>query len=949
MKNVICIFLFLCLKIYAMRTEYVALVVNDFKYNGFYTLYLVEDKIFLDLDEFLYFIGAVNVEIKNNRLVGDYDFKNIDIDLKKLKKQGLILEKNKIFYISLDGLRRLKSIKTVIYNDENLKLKVYFRNKLIEQKKNQEENARKKIESENKTKLLNYKDGKTYISLEEVERLPEVKKVIYNDKNSYLKIEMEGALRGNQEVKTYELLNYKDGKTYISLSDLSKLYKKVKPRNKSQEPFEEREENLKDENYIDKESWKFFTPGMLGIRYSNADFKNNNSSLSLNFDNQLFYGHLNLQYYLKREHDKYEGDFQNINWERNVSDDRRVVVGDVYQTTKGNISGESMRGVTISRNGEWDYSSRVTKNSISGIAPNGTTVELYKNGVLIGYKNIIDGNYTFIIDKKNSDNYVLRYYYPDGTRKKVDINTLNDYGLITKDAVDYELQLGEGEDKEKIYTAMIYYGLFENTTVGVGGQSLRDKKENTNNIFFMNSITSDDFLGSPYKLEANFMEDQLSNSGYTVDFNQKIGRASYGFYYENYNDFSNYIDYEKKLELSLGGNVNGYGYGVSYNQEVLKEIEESNYEISLNKGYGDLYLDLTYRDYGEENSYRIGSSYFIGRTSFFRGLVDSVGFNYEKFNGQDNSNVYEMYIVKNRMMGNGLSYQLSYRKEKENEEVIRLEIAYQFGNIFEIGSSTNNSGSSGGYINTGINFSKDSLIDYDSSAGKSTIRGKVFIDENANGGFDKEERGLEGVIIETDGGKKGKTNVMGEYIITGVSSNVKRNLKVLGENMDIYYAIPNDKRIQALPGGVFDIDIPIIQMQTISGVVRFTDNFYYEEVMEILTNSTIIAENRLTRKKYTVKLTDENYILDLPSGEYKINLLYDGEEKIIIDSLGSYYVDIKNIKDLDGLFFIKLSKNNENTYSLEVLSENNSMKDRIKYHENIEVINTNKIVQREVK
>jgi len=748
---------------------------------------------------------------------------------------------------------------------------------------------------------------RSYVDLESLPRLREFRSADFDEEKLQLKVYTTFKLKEEDKPNQNEVTDYKEEPTL-------------------------------------EEDWKIFTPGIMNIRYNQNTLSKGDSSTNIAYTNHLFYGNLNLDYQLRNREDSWDDEITNFRWERNVLNNKRLIIGDVYQDSGPfQVDTSQMRGVALSRKGGWDYSTRVTKKDVRGFAPSGTIVELYRNNVLVGYEVVSNSEYVFDIEYKTGDLYYLRMYYPDGRREQIEIDRLSGNDIIGDDEFDYEFQLGDAEEGNgTIYLTNFYYGLTETTTVGIGSYNIRDNEEALNDFLTLSSATRADLLGNPYSLSIDYMRNG-EDSSYIVDYNHKLSKMfSYGVFYEDSSKMVNYFNgYGRNLELSIGGNLKGLGYSISYEREWCEEREAYNeYKLSLNRGIGNFYSNFDVTRIEDYNKYSLGTSYYFRNLDY----LDSIGGNISKQTNERESLSYQFYILKNHSILSGLSYKLVFEDGDDTESKAAFEFTYQFGNIFEIGSYGNstNSDTVGMYINTGLNFAKEGKIDYHDH-GDSSVEGKIFLDSNADGEYQEGEEPLSNIGIGIVSGAQAISDEGGKFLISGISSKVERKLTVYGDQVDIFYALPGEKKIKTLPGGLMQVLIPVVEMQTLSGKINFSDNFYYEEVKEVLENSELVVTNVITKKEYRTTLTDENYILDIPAGDYKVDFIYKGDLTIVIESAADYHIDIKSTENLHDVFKINISKTElyeDDVYILEVTGVDDYFENKIYRISKTETIDT---------
>ncbi|GLI55393.1 hypothetical protein PM10SUCC1_09070 [Propionigenium maris DSM 9537] len=647
-----------------------------------------------------------------------------------------------------------------------------------------------------------------------------------------------------------------------------------------------------EETYI-KEDWKIFTPGVVDLNY-NKDFDNHTQSLGMRYTNHILYGNLNLNYQVRDDGDNVDTDLTRWTWERDLYDDRKIVLGDVYQTSNSStVGGGSMSGVTISRRGGWDYSTRVTKNSITGNVAPGTIVELYRNNVLVDYLTTTNGEYEFEVEMRGSDRYAMRMYYPDGRREIVDVNRINRHDLVSQGEFDYELQVGDAENEDgTLYNVGMFYGLSDTLTLGSNFLNSGDSEGNFSDFANL-SLLKVGKGSNPYQAKLDYT---FNEEGYDFEINldSKFNKWSYTLLYSKLSGFEDYGYYgEEELDASLSYYLGPTILTYSYNEITANEEKRKNNTLEISYSYRNSYSSLYARYYEDYEVYSMSNTVFVDRR--FSSVLESISTSIEKDTRRDEVKR-SLRFSKNSNNGGGMTYSLQY--DKFTEDKLSFEVGYYFNGFGELLYRSDNRNSTSGSmaVRTSVNLASEDKVSYRKHGGTSTIRGRVFVDSNADGVYNEGEVVLSNREFDTPRSDiKVKTNENGEYFVTNLSSLVEREIHIGGEDLGLYLAPPIGYKYKALPGGLLTIDIPILEMQSLTGEIFFSEDFMYHEVMEVLGSSSIVAVNKATKEKYEVDLEDEYYILEVPAGDYQIGMDYKGDQSIMIHDHGVYYIDLKGI------------------------------------------------------
>ncbi len=793
----------------------------------------------------------------------------------------------------------------------------------------------------------------------------------YFDEAGYPKIELK-ALMEELGIKEYEVikenitytLNGKpvnrrakitpiDGKSYLDYReiekfipdseaswDISKMMITLETKTEmpweflmNQERARKRLDNREEDNVIE-EGWKGFTPGILNLGYSKYDMEKSDSRINLNFNNQILYGSasINASYYDS------SWEIDNFLWERSIGKGRKFVLGDTYRSTPFNV-GESgsFRGVSIQGRDSWDYTHQLNGKTLEGQAPNGSTVELYENGILRGYQTVTNGMYRFDVKTTGgARNYELWIYNQDGTITKNTVSLYGEQDLIEVGTFDYELQLGVDSDRteNEMYNGSLSYGFTEDFTLKGGvynsnldNSSLEKRFLNINPIYRIGGSRG---WSSVFAGDLSFNSEDTHENFYHLFFRSGNSKITNTIGVENYDNLTKTFLNESYLRKFYWRNkftLFGINTSLAYEREEDDTEDLDRYSISMFNSYfrglitisTDLERERIKKINGDkstEDSLNTSLSYSI-RDRRVNKLVDRVVLDYSI--NEDDSDTYGISLHKSKGFGDSYDYYIKWEND-DNENRVELSLTYRIGTWGSIGTDMrkDDTGSvTGVELRTAVDFSRKGKIHYTDYSGDSSVKGRVFIDKNGNNTYDEGEEPVENIEV-VNSTAFGVSNKEGDYHISMLSSGVNHKLSIKNHNPDyvLEYLVPEKYVVKTLPGGLMTLDIPIKQLKTVIGMLEFSDDFYYEEVAELLLKMEVRVREMNTGREEVIKLTDENFIVNLPQGEYELELIYEGDEISILQT--EYRLDMNGGEDSEEYLDFIISKVDKTLYSLDL-------------------------------
>lgn len=733
--------------------------------------------------------------------------------------------------------------------------------------------------------------------------------------------------------------------------------------NKNNEKIEEAKEleERKNKRKVVVEEWKKFTPGILGVRYNylGVGEKLQSSNLSLNYTNHLLYGNFKISGNVQEDKNRVDTEVNRITWERDVLDDRRIVLGNVYSAQGYSVKSDSgLKGISLSKKNGWNYSDRVTENTIRGYAPSGTTAELYRNSVLIDYQVVRNDEYLFFIRRENNDDYELRLYYSNGKMEKKDISYTNDSQMVPTGTFDYEFQAGETDNKKGkgIYNISTYYGVNDKTTLGLKHfttyykgwdyEYLDQPETEIDGSYASLTYKYRDTVVNPLRVNADLLMDLKNDNklGYKGNLSKKIE----GFDLSgDFSDFSQLKyrsnEYKNNKKIRVGNRIKGVKWNLGYENRVLNTDESKDiYNLDLNRTFNNLSTSIRYFKMDKEERLSFMATYYV-RNMSLKKYIDAVGLNINSnqsgfsYLGRDFDGDYSVFISKRRASENKFNYRFTYYGGGKNRDRAGLSFAYKFNNMAEIGADIAQSDevfSSNLNISTNIDFASEKKFKYNHLGSiESTVKGIVYLDDTTLEGGE-EKKAIEGVVLKSRSnyGEKIISNKNGVYSFN-VSPKREEDIELdlRSDNLDVDYVMPEKLCFKTLPGGLLQLDIPIVRMKTITGYVEFGDKFYLEEIKEIIKHSSIVLKNIKTGVGQKVKLTDEYYIFDVPAGIYQAEIKLDGVENAGVEGKNIFIVDVRGEEDFYDAFNFKILRKSSSTkkYDLELSGSDNFFDNKI--------------------
>lgn len=678
---------------------------------------------------------------------------------------------------------------------------------------------------------------------------------------------------------------------------------------------------------------KLVTPGLFKVEYSKYDIRENNYNLNFEYASQLLYGEFYLAGRLKPEQ---KIDYGNLTYS-NIVKNNDLILGHFNLVAPSFLNVDTkVLGVSFDNNDTY-----LTKDSgitiIRGRARDADVIELYRNSFLLDYVNngdnyidrkFIGENFEFKVDDGIlNSNYILKIYYRDGNIEERKVYSISDNDLLAKGKSRISIQGGKSDsDSNNQGIGKYYYGLSDNLTLGVGGMNLTSNLGKKYNILENDILLKTGTNKFPTLIQyKNYYEHKEKENSYEITVEQKI--FEYNLRYEK-NSYSKYIYTDTKQKsydsLSLGRSFgrNSLELGVSktidINEQDLKEEKyRSIYALLDSYEFAPVYLSLKTEKTIEREEDKISYNPYV---SYFgsNGMSIIADAKFEKRDSQDRYdedyslrlNLRRQKFLDGKVMADfGFEVNYSNTTHKPTYGItfnIELDdlIYGKLSSNTNIDESGNHHTSNGVYISKIIDVSNPTRqIKKNISLSNAWISGKVFLDINNNGVFDKGEKALPNVGV-TANNMIFYTDENGNYIAEGLYSEEIIELGVDRKTIDpMTKYLKGTLKIKARKSAGMKVDIPISIVSMVTGYIWNTEDFRDKEFIQYLTMTTILLEK-------DGEIVDEIdpefdgmfFFEDVPSGKYKIRFKYLGQDSVGF-SIPEMDIDIKLENTDEGEYF----------------------------------------------
>lgn len=680
-----------------------------------------------------------------------------------------------------------------------------------------------------------------------------------------------------------------------------------------------------------KEDYKtnknLITPGVVQIQYEQNDFsKGDTNSLDIEYSSQLFYGEFqsDITIFNKRSEDtKAKINTASLRY-NNIFDEKDLVLGSFYMRTPTIYNVDSnMNGISILDSSDrYDLTER-GGNTFEGYAPDGSVVELYRNGTLIDYQRVNEQRYIFTgIDLLSlTDRYYIRIYENNGSYIQKDLSLLMNNKALAKNKWSYSIQSGKVKEKsEENFLGTLKYGVTNNLTIELGHFNLTSNKE-TNKYkenlygFIYNSSP----IKFPFWISGNLYHDLNKEDGSLfLEFGQNIYDYRLEGIFEKYSE--RITEQEKKDEvyqLNIKKGIKNLNYGIGYGVESYKGNKYNNYTTGIGYNYRYLSnsLDYTFQEYTENtlrNKHRFKYQLGIGGFDILN-ITSSIEYKFN-YNWELEEDKYSLKFIKrnsNYYSSKKIDYSVNLVYSEKSRDRFLSELSFTLY-LEELGLPFTSAeilftGNDKNQKKLGTKIKKTIILEELEKNSKmknitnSWVKGRVFIDSNSDGKYDDFDEVLEGVDIVVQG-KRVTTDSDGNYFIENISSETIFTLKVDKTYLDPLLYFDETIHYKLMPSTGMTIDIPLQNTTSVSGNVILKSEeidsgqlpFIYNKIVLILKKNN----NEIKRLKPEF---DGFFICDgLVDGEYEVEV--DIFDKNYYFEKKNYAININSLENNTGIY-----------------------------------------------
>lgn len=666
---------------------------------------------------------------------------------------------------------------------------------------------------------------------------------------------------------------------------------------------------------------QLISPGILKLKYDITNLEEKeNDYLTYEYGTQFLYGELYLSGNLEPDSRLNTGKLIY----RDVVGSNNLTFGDITTVTPNFISLDSgVLGISLD---SYDTFS-LTENGVTvirGEAENVDSIELYRNGILIDFQVNPPTNFEFYIaDGATNAQYTLKIYYKDGKIEERVVYSLNDIDALKKGANNPIIQIGKTRDRGEFQTIIKdYYGLTDNLTIGGGYLNLIDNDGKNFKILEQSFIYNTRAQSFPTLFNfTNYYEVDRYANGYSLSVNQKIydydlkaTREKYSRKMiendgtEEYNSLAMTKSFER-YSLELG--INQREAYVDGDKEKTKNIYGGIYSSYFNPISLSFRVEKTFEGDNDYLVYSPSISYSSGVNLILEAEIEKDG------NRDRTTEEYSLRLSKRRMeiiedrLFADIELEAEYLSEIKDfryslgfsvdlEDFINLGIEHTT-DFNEKGERTSRTGLN---VVKAVNLATPlAKIDNDISVNSYTIQGKVFLDKNGNGIYDKGEPTLENVGVLIDN-KEFRTDKYGNYLGDGISVDKIITLDINRKTIDpMLKHTKGALRIKPIKSGTLKVDIPIEVVSMITGNIWNTESFTEREFIQNISMSTIqLEKDGKVYKEIDPEFDGLFFFEDIPPGKYNIKFIYLGQEDVKF-SPESVEVNVKLTNPDEGEYF----------------------------------------------
>nr|WP_297347008.1 hypothetical protein [uncultured Glaciecola sp.] len=713
---------------------------------------------------------------------------------------------------------------------------------------------------------------------------------LYLDKQGIAELLPVNAIRWLAEIYTLEiLLNFNLPLDYRIAAQR---------RNRSVEKDKLSQLVLKKTDLFMRDHRKIIDFGMLRLRYDiddvgnyfNKEQEGSKGNVELDYSSQLLYGDFNITHNIYGTQE-----LKNISLKYPyIFKDKTVTIGD-NRINGNNVlrSNENIRGISVSDN-EYSITRSGRNVTIRGEAPTNALVEIYQNGKVSDFARVEGGDYEFTLEMRSqNDAFVIKIFDRNGVLlKQRSVNVLEGNDFLDKGKWDYNFFYGQNPEAENNawddLTYGISYGVTNNLTYSFDYYDTRNEDtlykytKHQAKYRFSNLVV-------PLLTKFSYYNSIPDNSkAYIGELRSEVFSHQLSYNYERYSDqLAEENNKESYQEAELSGNYGRSDYFFRFSSQKYKGKKENRFDTGLSYDINKaarLNVDLrkTVKRQSERRSNytgKVGLDYNRGNFAY--------SLNAQFDQGRDANWKYAARLRKRLSPNTNYAYRVGINYDKKDNFSFEIAFEYKFNDSLKIDanydSKRENRYKVRASYETVINIRQPFISNNAKSPDNGYLEGIIFIDQNANGEKEIEEKSLVGVEVGI-GKNKVKTDSDGIFYLSDVSPYRSNQIfyDYSGILVDPTLRADSATTVKLIPASGKRVTVGLVPLSMIMGSI------YLPEI-DIRISKKFFSYAEIVVEKdgsYYASITPEYdgfFVLqDIKPGKYDLKINYLGSETIVL-------------------------------------------------------------------
>jgi len=510
-------------------------------------------------------------------------------------------------------------------------------------------------------------------------------------------------------------------------------------------------------------------------------------------------------------------------------------------------AGGNGRGIVIN-NKDLNTNQKSDLRVIEGDYHPGWDIELYQNGIVVGYQTIgADGHYEFsnIPLFLGNNRFTLKFYGPGG-KEETEERTLflganqDDVGKIKYSASIFQpvlktINLNEVNDDREVYEQAVFsaeYGLTPNASLHAGfAHKARDTDDAKNfyNVGLQSSVWDT-------RLLFDVTTDDQSNNVYAFSANQYIHTTNLRLGIVEYDsDLNSDTDsLQRKLSLGASGKVFGMPYNFRGNRDIRTHTTEDNYDLGVSGSIERLNwsnaLSYTHLKDDANSSDSLDGSLFLGYSLSPINFRFGVNYQVTPEKEIDSADLSTFFSIDKKA---SVNFSTRYRPA-DNSTRYNLGLTWQLP-YFQLTPSVSydSDGQITGLVTLSASLGKRSStegtyynLNNTRQANLGSFKARLFEDQNNNGYYEIDEPLLEGgEISATQSHRKGRSDEDGIAWLERISAWQQTDIEYDPGSLPVAPMVYTGKPFSVVmrPGSVTAVNMPFVRTGEIDGTIYRTE------------------------------------------------------------------------------------------------------------------------------